>query len=331
MKDICPNCDEERELEYIESTEELDIRGERIPVEVAYYKCLSCGEEFEDPRSDDDPLERGYSEYRRRRGMTQPEEIKEMRKKYGFTQMEMSRLLGWGAVTLSRYENGALQDEAHEKTLRLAIDPRNLLKLVEESRDVLTEEKKAYILKQLREEEEEAYSLARIYEDRFGIYDASESSGYRKLDLSKLFNAILFFCREGIFKTTVNKLLFYSDFKHYKEYTVSITGSRYANLPYGPVPDNFTHYMALLEEEGSIRIEEVFFADGTSGERIFAETKPDLNIFSDTELNILLSIKGHFKNWSAKRISDFSHSEKGYLETSKADLISYEYAEFLQI
>ncbi|NIO19633.1 MAG: DUF4065 domain-containing protein, partial [Candidatus Aenigmarchaeota archaeon] len=46
--------------------------------------------------------------------------------------------------------------------------------------------------------------------------------------------------------TVLNKLLFYADFKHCKEYTVSISGSRYARLPYGPVPDNWAHYLAFL-------------------------------------------------------------------------------------
>jgi putative zinc finger/helix-turn-helix YgiT family protein len=134
MRGICPNCEKERELELVRRGESIEIRGEPIDVEMVYYKCLTCGEEFEDPRSDYDPLDKAYREYRRRHRLTQPEEIKSFRKKYGLTQHEMSSLLGWGYATLNRYENGALQSEAHEKTLRLIMDnPHNFLKLIEES------------------------------------------------------------------------------------------------------------------------------------------------------------------------------------------------------
>jgi putative zinc finger/helix-turn-helix YgiT family protein len=331
MRGICPNCEKETDLELIRTTEEVKVREEHISVEMEYYKCLACGDEFEDPSSKDDPLEKAYREYRHRHSMTQPEEVLAFRKRYGFTQGEMSKLLGWGAVTLSRYENGALQDEAHEKTLRLAMKPHNLLKLIEESPNALTEVKRSRLREQLKNEDEEAHSFARIYEERFGKYEADELSGYGKLDLPKLFNAILYFCKNGILKTVLNKLLFYADFKHCKEYALSITGSRYVSLPYGPVPDKWTHYLAFLIEEGDLKMEEVFFSEGMTGEKLVSEKKPDLNIFSDTELKILLSVKDHFKDWTARRISDFSHDEKGYQETPKGRLISYTFARDLQI
>lgn len=122
MKGICPYCEKEAELKLIRSEEEIKVRREPIKVHVEYYKCKVCGKEFDDPRSEDDPLDKAYREYRRRQGMMQPGEIRNLRKRYGLTQREMSNLLGWGGATLSRYENGALQDETHEKTLRLAID-----------------------------------------------------------------------------------------------------------------------------------------------------------------------------------------------------------------
>src|SRR3990167_669258 len=141
MKGICPNCEKETEIELVKTKEEIQVRGEIIEVEVEYYKCLGCGEEFDDPRSNDDPLDKAYREYRRRHGMLQPEEIRVFRKRYGLTQNELSSLLGWGGATLSRYENGALQDEAHERVLRLAMEPHNLLKLMEKTEGSLPENK----------------------------------------------------------------------------------------------------------------------------------------------------------------------------------------------
>lgn len=331
MKGICPKCEKETDIELVRKIEEIKVRGESIEVETEFYKCLVCGEEFEDPRSDNDPLDKAYREYRRRHGMVQPEEIRQLRKRYGFTQSEMSSLLGWGGATLSRYENGALQDEAHGKILHLITDPRNLLNLIEQSPDAIPEYKKENIIKELKIAEEESYSIESILEERLGVYEPDELSGYMRLNLAKLFNAVLFFCEEGTLKTVLNKLLFYADFKHFKEYTVSITGARYARIPFGPAPDNYDYYFATLKRYGELNVEEIEYGDAVTGEKFVSERKPDFTLFSDTELKIIAEVKIYFKDFTAKRISDFSHNERGYKETSNGNIISYKYADSLQI
>lgn len=331
MKGICPNCEKEAELELIHRVEDIKVRGEAIKVEVKYYKCKNCGEEFEDPHSDEDPLDKAYRAYRRRHGMMQPEEVRDFRKRFGLTQNEMSSLLGWGGATLSRYENGALQDETHEKALRLAMEPRNLLKLIEEAADALSAEKRNRLISELQAAEEEAYSLERIYEERFGNYEGDKLSGYRRLDLGKLFNAILYFCKGGVLKTKLNKLLFYADFKHFKAYSVSITGARYAHVPFGPAPDKYALYFATLLENGAIDVKEYVYSEDVIGEEFISAKEPDLSLFSDSELKILATVKEYFKDFTAKRITDFSHDEKGYKETATGDMISYEHADELKL
>jgi len=137
MKGFCPNCEKETELDFIKAMEEVIVRSEAIPVNVEYYKCKECGSEFPDPKSTIDTLDIAYREYRQRHGMLQPEQIRELREKYGFTQQEMSNILGWGGATLSRYENGALQDEAHETILVLIQEPLNLIDLIKKRPDAL--------------------------------------------------------------------------------------------------------------------------------------------------------------------------------------------------
>ena len=331
MKDICPNCIKITELESIKGEEIIDIRGESIKVEVLYLRCCECGEEFDDPKSDDDPLERAFSEYRRQHGITQPEEIRAYRRKFGLTQSELSKLLGWGGSTLSRYENGALQDEAHEKQLRLVMDPKNLLNLVLESAHIFPKEKHNNLIRKLRSEEEVEYSFERIFKDRFGSYEPDIKSGYMRLKLSKLVNAIIFFSEEGIFTTLLNKLLFYADFKHYRDYAISITGARYAHLPHGPALDKYNILLGILADFGTLRVDEVIYRDNVSGMKYWAAGKPDLSVFSNSELEVLLEVKKYFKDFTAKSIRDFSHEEKGYGETQDGQLIPYYYAEHLRL
>lgn len=329
MRTICPNCEKETRIELIRTKEPLTVRGEEIIVEAEFFKCLECSEEFENTRSAD-PLEVAYWEYRRRHGMLQPEEIRDWRKSLGLTQRELSALLGWGDATLSRYENGALQDEAHEKMLRLTMQPHNLLELIKKSPDALNGEKRKKLIEELSAVEAEACSFDRIYEEQFGKYVADDLSGYKKLDLYKFSNVILFFCQEGQLKTKLNKLLFYADFKHFKEHTVSITGARYAHLPYGPVPDDYDFYFASLRKKGYLSVDEVQVYQ-YHGEFFTSQKRPDLNLFSDSELRTLEEVKEFFKDYSASQIKDFSHREQGYLKTSNREIISYKEAMSLQI
>lgn len=264
--------------------------------------------------------------------MLQPSEFKEFRKRHDLTQSELNALLGWGKVTLNRYENGALQDEAHDKEARLAMDPRNLINLIKGTPSALNDRKRARLLENLRREEEETFSLERIFEERFGKYEASELSGYRHLNVSRVLKAILFFCKGGDFKTKVNKLLFYADFSHFKKNTASITGACYAHATHGPVPDNYELYFAHLIGNGSLKVEEVSCGTDHIAEKLITVNMPDLfSLFSESEVKTLISVKEFFQDYTATAIRDFSHKEKGYRETADGQCISYEYADTLQI
>ncbi len=332
MKGICPNCEKEVELNYINQPEEIRVRDENIPVEVGFFKCTNCGTEFRGPKSLNDPLEIAYREYRSRHQMLQPEEIKLFRSKYGLTQQELSNLLGWGGATLSRYENGALQDNTHDTVLKLIMEPANLLELINTKPDALSKAKREKLLLALKKIVSGQELFIPLYEAWFGSYAPSEYSGYKSLDVTKLLNAMVFFCKgEEVPKTKLNKLLFYADFKHYKDYTVSITGAKYAHLPFGPAPDQYQYYLAsLYHEENAIRIEERDFNE-YSGEYLKSLREPDLSIFSASELKILAMIKEQFEDFTASKISKLSHEEKGYTETRDGEIISYEYAKQLSI
>lgn len=333
MKGICPICEKETELEVINRNENIVVRGEEISVPVEYFKCSECGSEFNDPKSVHDPLELAYRIYRNHHSMMQPESIRQFREQYGVTQLELSNLLGLGGATLSRYENGALQDEAHDTMLRLVMEPQNFLELIEEKPIVFSERKRERILQLLKEiTGEYEKSLLAIYEARFGSYPIDINSGYQSLNISKLFNEIIFFCKgDRVPKTKLNKLLFYADFKHFKEYTISITGVQYAHLPYGPAPDHYQLYLAtLLDEENAVSVEEQPF-NGYSGEYLSSIKEPDLSVFSTTEIKVLALVKEYFNPLNASEISELSHKERGYQVTKDGQLISYEYAQYLSI
>jgi transcriptional regulator with XRE-family HTH domain len=263
--------------------------------------------------------------------MLQPEEIRNWRKGYGLTQKELSSLLGWGEVSLSRYENGALQDEAHEKLLRLAMEPHNLLKLINDTPSALKDEKRERIISELKAVEAESFTLDRIFEEHLSTHPPSLFNGYQTFNMSKFTNAVLFLCKgDGQLKTKMNKLLFYADFKCFKEFTVSLTGTRYVHLPFGPVPDDYDILFAALRQRGEISIDEVQIGP-YFGENMAARKDPDIAVFTASELRVLSEVKEFFEEFNSSEIKDFSHAESAYQKTSGGEIISYELASELRM
>lgn len=331
MNAFCPNCEKETEQRFIDKIEDIDVRGEMIPIHLEYYHCEECGEDFEIPRADYDPLDAAYREYRHRKGMAQPEEIKRFRKELGLTQKEWSEILGIGIATLNRYENGALQSEGHDQMMRLSMAPANLLQILENKPDILSKENRARIYQQLCTNNPNSGDLLEEAIEQFGNYPPSILSGFIRLNVDKLFQMIKFFCyNDRVVKTKLMKLLFYGDFKHFKENGVSISGAHYAHATHGPVPDQFeTWLVALSDWEKEITSEEQAFGD-YFGE-VFISNEPQWSIFSTSELVALALVKDKFVKYSAREIREFSRQEKGYQATKDGEPISYDYAKELKI
>jgi putative zinc finger/helix-turn-helix YgiT family protein len=324
MKRLCPECGKTSEWEMITRPEEFEIKGEIITVENQVLICPECKAEYEDMNSEIDPFNLAYEEYRRRKGMVHPAQIVAFRKKYDLTQKELSELLGFGGVTLSRYENGSLQDEAHDQLLRFILQPNNLLNLVKQKPDTLSETKRKQLLAVLEKE----ITTGSLLRDLLKNNIADIYTGYKPFDLNKVVSLIRFFTfPKRVYKSKLLKLLFYADFKAFKESGIAMTGMKYARLPYGPVPDKFTFLLASVPElDPAISLEV-----DPMGDLYLSSAPPDPMAFEPQEWDMLRKIQACFKDSTSKAIEDFSHEEKGYKETRKSELISYEYAKDLQI
>lgn len=329
-KTLCPECGTKGSVEEVSAQEEVVVRGESISVEARYWHCTSCKVEFENLENPDS-LDSAYREYRKRHNMLQPEEIRELRKRYDLTQAELARLLGFGSVTVARYENGALQDEAHDNALKLLNDPKIFHKLLNERPQAVTVEKFEKLVNKLN-----TLLVDQDLVENLFSYPPDISSGFREFSFDRCVSMILFLCRDGILKTKLNKLMFYADFKHFKDFTESISGLQYLHARYGPAPKHYDLLLATLTEMSMISTEEVAFGCDAAGEEVLGEEyrsliQPDLSIFKDREIQTLLSVKKHFEAFGSKRIAEFSHKEPAYSRTKDGEEISCEYANQLQI
>jgi len=119
IKNECPVCEVERDLIYGLTDDTLKVRNEEITVTSKIYYCPEGNHYFYDADDENDKFESAYNEYRKRKGLLQPEEIRQIREQYGLSQRNFALLLGWGEITIHRYESGAIQDEVHNDVLSM--------------------------------------------------------------------------------------------------------------------------------------------------------------------------------------------------------------------
>lgn len=334
---ICPVCEDERKIEVGARKQIITIKKEPIEVEARVERCTECGEFFAGVEHDEETIQKAYREYRKRHDLLQPEEIKAIREQYGLGQRAFSRTLGWGEITIHRYEAGSLQDEAHNDTLFLVRDANNFAQLFEKNKEKLpnrTAHRAREQILALQEEKQGEY-LHAFLENQFMKARNDIQSGFRLFDLDRFETAILFFCNdlENVFKTKLNKLLWYFDFLSFKRQLRSATGAVYIHLPLGPVPDEYDFFLANLIREHALEPIEVIFDEekGIAGEIYKALEEPELELFNEVEQECLHWVGSYLGEMGAREISDLSHNEDGYKNTANGEIISYEWAEKIKL
>jgi len=157
-----------------------------------------------------------------------------------------------------------------------------------------------------------------------------------KYNLDKFINATLFFVKKKVKKlgiTKLNKLLYYSDFEHYRLYGRPILGDNYKRMEHGPVPkrsynifnENFKNNTDdSLKNAIYLRLEEFSYDKETKV--IVAKRKPDLSFFSKSEIDVMENVAFIWKDVMAETATYQSHLEKPWKETPKFQDIDYKLA-----
>ena len=102
--------------------------------------------------------------------------------------------MGIGNATLIRYENGALQSDAHDRMIRLCMQPKNLLKCLDEKKQAYTPARLAKLILKLEEMDQGGPDLLAAAVKQFASYPADILSGDKLFDLEKLFEVMKYFC-----------------------------------------------------------------------------------------------------------------------------------------
>lgn len=333
MRKYCEKCEREVDTKVITKKETYSVCGENIEIDAQILVCAECGEELYCEELDNATLVKAYNEYRVRHKLLLPNEIKKIRNQYGLSQRSFAKLLGWGDKTICRYENGSIQDRAHNSLLLFLREPENMRTYITENEIVLDERKKAKLLETVDKLELDKGSQERYkFFNTFFSKGPCEDNGFKAFDYEKFCAMVLFFANksEELLKTKLMKLLNYSDMIFYKENGISISGARYTHLPYGPVPENFDILLGTMAADHIAHIE-IIYENGYEKHQIIPECDIPEGVLSQKEIDVLERIYKKFINFGSGDISNYSHKEKGYISTKNGEIISYAYAKDIKL
>lgn len=328
VKKYCDECGREIETKIVNKKESYDVCGEAIEVDAQVLTCKECGEEFYCEELDNETLVKAYNEYRRRHKLLLSEDIRKIREQYGLSQRGFAKLLNWGDKTIRRYENGSIQDKAHNSLLLFLRTPGNMKTYIQDNEILLDDKQKNKLLKTIQQlEQSEEYRKEESFFDQYFSKTPSEENGFKAFDYDKICAMVLFFASKGtgLLKTKLLKLLNYADMIFYKENGTSMSGSRYVHCPYGPVIDHFDILFGKMDADNIARIEVA-----CDGRYEFHQVVPVAQFseekLSEAELEVLERIYNKFASFGSAEISEYSHKEKGYSSTVQGEVISYNYA-----
>jgi putative zinc finger/helix-turn-helix YgiT family protein len=339
-KFVCETCGPVGGTRIETREESYPVNGEDTVVSARIRVCCQCGQVLFDRNLDSKNLQAAYDLYRQRHNIISPSELRAMRERYGLSQRSLGALLGWGEVTIHRYEQGSLPDDAHNQVLQFIEDPFNMQHMADLYGHRIRKAAHGRLTERLSEllNQQTAEKVVQVLMQSASPKKVDILTGFRKFKPEALMEMIVFFASKpaGVWKTKLNKLLWYSDFIHYRHHSLSISGATYVHLQYGPVPDGYTVYLGTLCESGTLNIQEVDFGFDRSGEHIAGEKlmsarPPRADALPLTAFPVLEAVHGYFEKVGSSGITKISHEEVGYAATRPGEPISYEYADELKV
>lgn len=310
-KVYCPICD--KKVDYVVSMDEVTqkVKDKVYTLSVKVPHCIHCSEELFVDSIDTESQQRFFDAYRKDHQLPNVEEIVNTRKKLELNQRDFSRLLGLGEISISRFELGSLPNFGSVALIPSILD----IKVLE----------RQYQLNQSKLSEEGIASIEKYLE----IFSDASLTGHTRFSEEKFHQLVAHFVNKAkekneiIYPTKLNKLMFYTDFNYYSKFGISITGSKYLSMSFGPVPNYYEFKYDQNDYIEVVRVEERTIINPKS---VHYES-----ILTQEELNVANAVFSYFGSHNSKMISEASHQEDAWQKTKIGEIISYLYAHDLKI
>ena len=336
MRVYCPYC--KKEVEYkIEKRDFKEFRGIEVNTFENVAICNKCNQDLYVNEIENQNNERIYQIYREKADIIKAEDIIKLREKYDISQRELTSILGFGKMTINRYERGGLPTKSQSDYIKLLIENDDkFIEKVKESYEKNNINEKTYN-KIISEEVEKDISKKEV-QDNIRRYLKSVLNrkpdiynGYKSLDLEKVENIISYIASKvrNLTITSLNKYLWYIDMLSFNERTVAITGLTYQNQKFGPTIV-YKKYDELSLLDDKYTREDIETENGNTT-KIVSNNNFNFDKITSSEKEIIDTIIRLLKNKNVTDISEMSHREDGWKKTKRFEQISFEYAMNLKL
>ena len=324
LNTYCPECDREVDARLEHRTETLPVKGEPTSYDAEAAVCPCCGKAIGDSRIEEGNLRRAYSAYCAAHGLMAPDEVRELRNSYGLSLREFSKLLGFGEQTIARYEAGAIPDDSHNTMLRLASTAEGAASLLSVRESQLSE-RTASAVRRFIESRAPLTGLAAAFAAHQRatpkmMMEPNCFNGFRPIDIERVTAVVCELasrCKD-LYKTKLQKALFFTDFLCYARTGRSMTGLVYAHADYGPVMDGKDLVIAALQSRGAIELSQKGW-----GEVVVPKCSPT-GVLGDADIQLIAEASAFVNSFeSAKEISSFSHGLNAWKSTESGQPIDY--------
>ena len=248
----CFECGTKNEYELKQITRKYEGNGYCFDLTVCVPFCKVCGAPLEDEETEAAIAQQANKKIREQQNIITVEEIQELLKKYNVSQKYLSKLLGWGEITLTRYiNNGYTPNKQNSEKLKALHDPyvvkKIMLNKIEETNGEIEKENAFQKLNQSVNEQ-----IAKIENNKGKIYQIvnwflsqSEEDNYiTHLALQKL----LYFS-QGWSYVFNNSSLFSDDCEAWVHGAVyRIIFDEFKKFKYHPLPQMNTQITLIPEE-----------------------------------------------------------------------------------
>ena len=299
-----------------------EYKDEKFKLELDYYYDEVLEEYYVDSTLGNENLRKIRNEYRRIKNLLLDDEIKAIRLQYKLSQRDFAIALGFGEITITRYESKTVQDKAQDKIIRQSKNPIEFLKFLKQN------EKKFIKVNGLSKYNSLCDYVNNLNNDINFLMNqnSKENRGYTEFNIEKL-NAVIVDVKKyktNITKTFLAKILWYIDCLNYKITNKSMTGLVYISMKYGAFPKMYDRILA----DKDIVIKESWINDY---ECYYIEKVDSKTVLTNDEQRIVKFIMEKFQNFSVKELVDYMHQEKAYKNTKLFNVISYEYSNDISI
>ncbi len=336
MRVYCPYC--KKEVDYkIEKRDLKEFRGIKVNTFENVAICNECNQDLYVNEIEDENNKRIYQIYREKSNIIKAEDIIKLRKKYDISQRELTSILGFGKMTINRYERGGLPTKSQSDYIKLLIE--NDDKFIEKVKEayeknnindktynkIISKEVKKDISKNEIQDNLRRY-LKSVLNRKPDIYN-----GYKSLDLEKVENIISYIASKvkNLTITSLNKYLWYIDMLSFNKRTISITGLTYQNQKFVPTII-YKKYDELSLLDDKYTREDIETENGNTT-KIISNNNFNLDKINSSEKEIIDTIINLLKNKNVADISEISHREDGWKKTKRFEQISFEYAMNLKL